>query len=163
MTAAAKRNGVQPVVYDLGLLFPVLLLVGMGIVMVYSASSALALKKFGSGYFFLKKQAMFSLIGIVVLVLFSYIPFRLYRVLVYPALVAAIVMLVAVVFTGLGVSAGLVRRKLRRLGIDPRGLSRGDGGRIRPVAATRAGAVSAVRTGPTGPGHLHGVLHKQEG
>ena len=106
MTAAAKRNGVQPVVYDLGLLFPVLLLVGMGIVMVYSASSALALKKFGSGYFFLKKQAMFSLIGIVVLVLFSYIPFRLYRVLVYPALVAAIVMLVAVVFTGLGVTAG---------------------------------------------------------
>jgi cell division protein FtsW len=106
MTATAKRNGVQPVVYDLGLLFPVLLLVGMGIVMVYSASSALALKKFGSGYFFLKKQAMFSLIGIVVLVLFSYIPFRLYRVLVYPALVAVIVMLVAVVFTGLGVTAG---------------------------------------------------------
>jgi cell division protein FtsW len=106
MTTATKRNGVQPVVYDLGLLFPVLLLVGMGIVMVYSASSALALKKFGSGYFFLQKQAMFSLIGIVVLVLFSYIPFRLYRVLVYPALVSVIVMLVAVVFTGLGVTAG---------------------------------------------------------
>ena len=106
MTATAKRNGVQPLVYDLGLLFPVLLLVGMGIVMVYSASSALAIKKFGSGYFFLKKQAMFSLIGIVVLVTFSYIPFRLYRVLVYPVLAAAIVMLVAVVFSGLGVTAG---------------------------------------------------------
>ena len=62
MSTAAKRNpGTQPVVYDLGLLFPVLLLVGMGIVMVYSASSALALKKFGSDYFYLKKQAMFSL------------------------------------------------------------------------------------------------------
>ena len=106
MTATAKRNGVQPLVYDLGLLFPVLLLVGMGIVMVYSASSALAIKKFGSGYFFLQKQAMFSLIGIVVLVVFSYIPFRLYRVLVYPVLVAAIAMLVAVVFSGLGVTAG---------------------------------------------------------
>ena len=106
MTATAKRNGVQPLVYDLGLLFPVLLLVGMGIVMVYSASSALAIKKFGSGYFFLQKQAMFSLIGIVVLVVFSYIPFRLYRVLVYPVLAAAIAMLVAVVFSGLGVTAG---------------------------------------------------------
>ena len=106
MTATAKRKGVQPLVYDLGLLFPVLLLVGMGIVMVYSASSALAIKKFGSGYFFLKKQALFSLIGIVVLVTFSYIPFRLYRVLVYPVLAAAIVMLVAVVFSGLGVTAG---------------------------------------------------------
>ena len=52
MTSTAKRSGIQPLVYDLGLLFPVLLLVGMGIVMVYSASSALAVKKFGSGYFF---------------------------------------------------------------------------------------------------------------
>ena len=52
--------------YDLRLLLPVLFLVGIGIVMVYSASSALALKKFGSDYFFLKKQAMFSLIGIMV-------------------------------------------------------------------------------------------------
>lgn len=107
MNTAAKHNPTtQPVVYDLGLLFPVLLLVGMGIVMVYSASSALALKKFGSGYFFLKKQALFSLIGIVVLVAFSYIPFRLYRRLTYPALLLGILMLVAVVFTGWGVTAG---------------------------------------------------------
>jgi cell division protein FtsW len=107
MNTPAKRNpGTQPVVYDLGLLFPVLLLVGMGIVMVYSASSALALKKFGSGYFFLERQALFSLIGIVVLVAFSYIPFRLYRLLTYPALLLGILMLVAVVFTGWGVTAG---------------------------------------------------------
>ena len=106
MNPAVKRKGTQPVVYDLGLLFPVLLLVGMGIVMVYSASSALALKKFGSDYFFLKKQALFSLIGIVVLVVFSYIPFRLYRLLAYPALGSVIIMLAAVAFTGWGVSAG---------------------------------------------------------
>jgi cell division protein FtsW len=90
--------------YDLGLLFPVLLLVGMGIVMVYSASSALALKKFGSDYFFLRRQAVFSLIGIIVLVGFSYIPFRLYRALAYPLLGISLAMLVAVVFTGWGVS-----------------------------------------------------------
>ena len=106
MSAVAKPKRVQPVVYDLGLLFPVLLLVGMGIVMVYSASSALALKKFGSDYFFLKKQAAFSLIGIVMLVVFSYIPFRLYRTLAYPALAAAIAMLVAVAFSEWGVAAG---------------------------------------------------------
>jgi cell division protein FtsW len=106
MSTAAKHNRSQPLVYDLGLLFPVLLLVGMGIVMVYSASSAMALKRFGSDYFFLKKQALFSMIGIVVLVAFSYIPFRLYRLLAYPALLAAIMMLTAVAFTGWGVSAG---------------------------------------------------------
>ena len=47
--------------YDIQLLFPVLFLVGIGIVMVYSASSALALKKFGSDYLFLKKQALKNL------------------------------------------------------------------------------------------------------
>ena len=71
MSTAVRRKGTQPLVYDLGLLFPVLLLVGMGIVMVYSASSALALKKFGSDYFFLKKQATFSIVGMVVLVVFT--------------------------------------------------------------------------------------------
>jgi cell division protein FtsW len=106
MTTAVKRNGVQPVAYDLGLLFPVLLLVGMGIVMVYSASSALALKKFGSDYFFLKRQAAFSLVGIVVLVAFSYIPFRFYRVMTYPVLAVSLIMLAAVAFSGWGVSAG---------------------------------------------------------
>ena len=108
MNTAAKRNRetTQPVAYDLGLLFPVLLLVGMGIIMVYSASSALALKRYGSDYYFLKRQAMFSLVGIVVLVGFSYIPFRLYRFLTYPVLILGIGMLVAVIFTGWGVSAG---------------------------------------------------------
>ena len=48
--------------YDIGLLFPVLFLVGIGIVMVYSASSAVALKKYGSDFLFLKKQAFFALI-----------------------------------------------------------------------------------------------------
>ncbi|MCJ7539655.1 MAG: FtsW/RodA/SpoVE family cell cycle protein, partial [Desulfobacterales bacterium] len=54
----------QPLQYDITLLFPVLFLVGIGIVMVYSASSALALKKFGTSYYFLKKQSIFALLGI---------------------------------------------------------------------------------------------------
>ena len=113
MSTAVKRKGVQPLVYDLGLLFPVLMLVGMGIVMVYSASGAMALKKFGSDYFFLKKQAGFSLIGMVVLVGFSYIPYRIYRVLVYPLLAVSMAMLVAVSFTGWGVSVNNSTRWLQ--------------------------------------------------
>ena len=55
-----KQQHSQTAFYDVQLLFPVLFLVGVGIVMVYSASSALALKKFGSDFFFLKKQALFA-------------------------------------------------------------------------------------------------------
>ena len=106
MSAIAGKIRRQALVYDLGLLFPVLLLMGMGIVMVYSASSALAVRKFGSDYFFLERQAIFSLMGIVMLVLVSNIPFRIYRVLAYPALAAAMAMLIAVAFTDWGVTAG---------------------------------------------------------
>jgi cell division protein FtsW len=87
--------------------------VGIGIVMVYSASSALALKKYGSGFFFLKKQALFSLIGMVVLVVFSHIPFRVYRALTYPVLVTSLGMLVAVLVSGMGLSAGGSQRWMR--------------------------------------------------
>ena len=99
--------------YDVQLLFAVLFLVGIGIVMVYSASSALALKKYGSDFHFLEKQAVFSLVGIVALVVFSHIPFRLYRSLTYPILFLALGLLIAVLVSGLGLEAGGSLRWIR--------------------------------------------------
>lgn len=99
--------------YDVPMLFSVLFLVGIGIVMVYSASSAVALEKFGSDAYFLKRQALFALIGIVVLVLYSHIPFRLYRSLTYPILFAALGLLAAVHLSDWGVAAGGSSRWLR--------------------------------------------------
>ena len=99
--------------YDIQLLFPVLFLVGIGIVMVYSASSAVALKKFGSDSLFLKKQAIFALAGIVALVICRHFPYRWYRPLTYPLIGAALLLLAAVMFTGFGYSAGGSARWLR--------------------------------------------------
>ncbi len=99
--------------YDIQLLFPVLFLVGIGIVMVYSASSAIAMKKFGSDYLFLKKQAIFALVGIVALVICRHFPYRWYRLLAYPLLGVALLLLAAVMFTGFGYSAGGSARWLR--------------------------------------------------
>ncbi len=92
--------------YDIGLLFPVLLLVGVGIVMVYSASSAVALKKFGADDLFLKKQAIFALVGLVALVICRHVPYRWYRPLVYPFLGLALASLIAIHVTDLGLKAG---------------------------------------------------------
>ena len=103
----------QPMTYDIKLLFAVLFLVGIGLVMVYSASSALALKKYGSEYYFLKRQALFSLLGIVALVICSHIPFRLYRSLAYPFLLLSMILLGIVQFSELGVAAGGSLRWLR--------------------------------------------------
>jgi len=99
--------------YDVQLLSSVLFLVGIGIVMVYSASSAVAAQNHGSEYFFLIKQALYATIGIVALVIFSHIPFRLYRVLAYPLLVLALALLLAVLISGLGLSAGGSQRWLQ--------------------------------------------------
>jgi cell division protein FtsW len=109
----ASSAGAPAHIYDVQLLFAVLFLVGIGIVMVYSASSALALKKYGSDIHFLKKQGAFSLIGIVALVVCSHIPYRIYRSLTYPVLFLALGLLVAVLVTGLGLEAGGSRRWIR--------------------------------------------------
>lgn len=98
--------------YDISLLFPVLLLVGIGVVMVYSASSAIALKNYGTDYYFLKKQALFTLLGVVGLVIFRRFPFQWYRPLAYPLLAVSIICLIAVWIPGLGITAGGARRWL---------------------------------------------------
>ena len=92
--------------YDVKLLFPVLFLVGIGIVMVYSSSSALALKEFGSDCYFLKKQSCFALLGIVVLVFCRHFPYKFFRSLTYPLLIVAITFLVVILITEFGYSAG---------------------------------------------------------
>lgn len=104
MTQQSERS--QSVFYDVQLLFPVLFLVGIGIVMVYSASSALAIKKFGSDYFFLKKQALFAFAGVVVLVVSRHFPYRYYRILAYPLLGLSLALLAVIQFTNLGLSVG---------------------------------------------------------
>ncbi len=99
--------------YDISLLFPVLFLAGIGIVMIYSASFALALKKFGTEYYFLKKQVLFALVGIFALVGFRHIPYRFFRFLTYPVLILALVFLIAIEVSGFGYSAGGSARWLR--------------------------------------------------
>jgi cell division protein FtsW len=101
-----KQHHIPSVIYDVQLLFPVLFLVGIGIVMVYSASSTLAIKKFGTSYFFLKKQALFAFAGVIVLVISRHFPYKYYRMLAYPLLGLSMTLLAVIQFTDLGLSAG---------------------------------------------------------
>lgn len=109
----SRKVGAHSLYYDVRLLFPVLFLVGIGIVMVYSASSALAVKKFGTEYYFLKKQLLFTLLGIVALIICSRFPYRFFRSLTYPLLILALIFLAAILITGLGYSAGGAKRWFR--------------------------------------------------
>jgi hypothetical protein len=54
--------------YDYSLLIPTLMLLGLGLVTIYSASSLLAAHKLGDSYYFLKKQGVFCLLGLCLLI-----------------------------------------------------------------------------------------------
>ena len=85
--------------YDFRLFFPMLVLVGIGIVMVYSASSAIAIKKYGNDLYFLIKQSGVAVLGLIAMLIFRKIPYEFYRKYAYLFLVVAIGLLVAVKFT----------------------------------------------------------------
>ena len=98
--------------YDVWLTLPVMFLVGIGIVMVYSASSALALKKFGTDYYFLKRQLVYSVGGCLLLIFFRHLSLKILHAGVYLLLFATILLLAAVQIPGLGITAGGATRWL---------------------------------------------------
>lgn len=85
---------------DYSLMIPILLLVCLGVVMVYSASSAVALKRYGSDLFFLKKQILFAGAGLCAMLVMTRIPYRIWKIFVYPGLAASIGLLALVYIVG---------------------------------------------------------------
>jgi cell division protein FtsW len=103
--------------YDGFLLLGTLLLIGIGVVMVYSASSAVALKRFGSDVYFFKRQLVYAIVAILVLVVCRHVPYPFYRKMAYPILIVAFLLLVALYLPGVGHPVGGARRWLRILGL----------------------------------------------
>ncbi len=79
--------------YNYLILVPALLLICLGLVMIYSASSNLGQLRLGDGYFYLKRQTTFCMIGIAVMLAARYIPYTFYAKLVYPLLAVSICLL----------------------------------------------------------------------
>ena len=75
-------------------------LVAFGLVMVYSATSAPAALGDGDPGYYLKKQGVYALAGLVLLVLASRVPFRVLRGLAPTMVVVSIGLLVAVLVVG---------------------------------------------------------------
>ncbi len=91
---------------DLILLLVTLLLVTVGTVMIYSSSSILATERFHDGQFFLKKQLFFLILGILIMVLMTRIPYYQLRKLAWPGIVVSALFLCALMVPGLGIRAG---------------------------------------------------------
>ena len=98
---------------DILLLWAVLTLVGLGVVMVYSASSVNAAAKLGDSDYYLKRQAVFAVAGVVALFIGSAVPSHLWRNFAVPILAVAFLSLVLVKIPGLGRSGGGAQRWLQ--------------------------------------------------
>ncbi len=101
---------------DLPFLMLVLLLLGIGLIMMFSASYATAYYHDGDPLIYITRQAMFGGVGVVAMYLVSKINYQTFRWMAMPALVGSIVLLI-LVYTPLGVVHNGARRWLN-LGIE---------------------------------------------
>ena len=98
---------------DIILLFATLALVGIGIVMVYSTSAIIAGDRFGDPYYFLKRQALYAVIGFVLMIIMMLFPYETLKRFAYPILIVSILSLIAVLIPGIGHRAGGAMRWLK--------------------------------------------------
>lgn len=96
---------------DSVLFLAAIVLLGFGIVMVYSASAILAMDRFHDPYFFLKKQAFWAVLGLAVLWGTMSVDYRRWRHFVIPLLALAFGLLVLVLVVGQEING--TRRWLR--------------------------------------------------
>ncbi len=98
---------------DRVLIISTLLLVVLGVVMVYSTSYVVAMKRFGDEYFFVKKHLTYALAGVVMMTIASRMPYGFYRKMAYPILIVAALFLICIYIPGIGFTAGGARRWIR--------------------------------------------------
>ncbi|MBW1972344.1 MAG: putative lipid II flippase FtsW [Spirochaetes bacterium] len=88
--------------FDYILLVDVLLLVGIGVVMVYSSSAIIAEKKFGDPFYFLKRDTLNSLIGIFLMLIFSFVPYLYFKKAAFPIFIISLLLLILVLIPNIG-------------------------------------------------------------
>lgn len=108
---AGSRN--RRMVFDAVMLCAVGGLLLLGIVMVTSASITVAAAQLGDPFYYLKRQLLFTVLGMMAAGLACVMPTALWERLALPLLIATFVMLVAVLIPGIGHTVNGSRRWLR--------------------------------------------------
>lgn len=105
--------------FDTTILLLAVVLTCFGIVMVYSSSSVMAVKRYhGDGLFFLKRQAVYALAGFMVMAAAMRLDYQHLRRLAVPFLLCCLLLLIAVFIPGLGSRAGGASRWVRMPGFN---------------------------------------------
>jgi len=88
--------------FDRRLLFLTLLLTFLGLIAIADASAPSALSTFGDRYYFVKQQAVWGLLGVLLMGVVAQVHYSVWKKLAVPLFVVGIVMLIAVLVPALG-------------------------------------------------------------
>ncbi len=88
------------------LMVPTALLLCIGLIMVFSASSVAAYARYGSSFLFFQRQAVYAGVGVMGLLLLSRMPYAVWSRLAVPCLAVTGILLLLVLHSGAGTSAG---------------------------------------------------------
>lgn len=101
------KKGFDPIV-----LITTVLLIGIGIVMIYSSSAIIAMERYNDPYFFLKRQAIWVAMGSILMALILRLDYRIIRKLTYPAIFITVVLLILLLIPQFSREIGGARRWL---------------------------------------------------
>ncbi|MBP3501906.1 MAG: putative lipid II flippase FtsW [Clostridia bacterium] len=99
--------------FDFILCITVILLLALGIIMVLSASAPSALSTTGNSYFYVKKQLIFAVAGIFVMLFLSKVDYRFYKKYYWQIYFLSWIILLLVLVPGLGYSVKGATRWIR--------------------------------------------------
>ncbi|ADI30785.1 putative lipid II flippase FtsW [Methylotenera versatilis] len=122
ITAMLNRDRINSPSYDQGLLWVVLCLLGIGLVMVYSASIAIAEADKGVGYnssYYLVHQAIFMVVALSAAFVAFNVPVAWWQKMAPYLFLIGLALLILVLIPGIGLKAGGSRRWLRLFVINP--------------------------------------------
>ena len=103
--------------WDSWLLLTVLLLVGFGLVMLYSASAVMSAQKLGDHFYLVRNQLTKLALGLVMMVGALKLDYRWYKRLIYPIFGGTLLMLVLVAIPGIGTIQNGARRWFSVMGM----------------------------------------------
>lgn len=99
--------------FDKSLALTALFLMGLGLVQVYSSSFIFATENFGDGYYFIRRQFIFSILGVVTLFSIALMPWKHVRLLGITAWAACLIGVVLTLVPSMSIQAGGATRWLR--------------------------------------------------
>lgn len=98
---------------DVTLLAVTFVLIIFGLIMVYDSSVISALRNFKDGYYYIRQQSIWVILGLLSMFFFTYFDYKKFKKIALPILIFSLILLLAVFIPGLGISGGGAHRWLK--------------------------------------------------